>query len=67
MATIDDLNSQATVRAVVADRDNGSELESCAQFVVLIPRDLLTTIAGGTTRSQVMVRDWLKPAIEALD
>ena len=67
MATIDDLNSEATVRATVEEVDNGPELVASARFVVTIPRDLLTTIAGGTTRSQVMVRDWLKPAIEALD
>ena len=67
MATIDDLNSEATVRATVEEVDNGAELVASARFVVTIPRALLSTISGGTTRSQVMVRDWMLPAIEALD
>ena len=65
MATIDDLNEQATVSAIIEDRDNGTSLVSEVRLTVTIPIELLDLIASGSTRSQVMVRDFLKPAVES--
>ena len=67
MATIDDLQNDGSIRAVSEETDTPGGMVQTARFVITIPRDLLDTIAGGTTRSQVLVRAWLIPAIEAQD
>ena len=64
MATIDDLNEQGVVRATLEDKDTPQGLVAEVRLVVTIPIELLDTISGGSTRSQVMVRDWLKVAME---
>jgi len=64
MATIDDLNDAAQVLATPETDGDGTEM---AAFMIRIPRALLDTIAGGDTRSRVLVADWLKPAIDAKD
>lgn len=65
MATIDDLNEQGKIHAVLEDVDTGAEIREEVRIVIRIPIELLNTIASGDTRSRVMVRDWIIPAMEA--
>ncbi|MBM63687.1 MAG: hypothetical protein CL484_12145 [Acidobacteria bacterium] len=64
MATIDDLIEQATVSAIIEDRDNGTDLVSEVRLTITIPIELLDLISTGSTRSHVLVRDFLKPAVD---
>lgn len=67
MATIDDLRNQARVVARLGTDHTTDTPVDTVGFRIEIPRDLLNTIAGGSTRSQVLVRDWLKVAADAKD
>ncbi len=64
MATIDDLREQGKIYAILEDVDTGTELREEVRFVITLPISLLITISGGDTRSRVMVRDWMVPAME---
>ena len=67
MATIDDLQEQAQLPVRLGtDHTTNTPVETVG-FRIEIPRDLLNTIAGGDTRSRVLVRDWLKVAADAKD
>lgn len=67
MATIDDLQEQATVKVRLGtDYSTESPVETVS-LRIEIPRDLLNTISGGDTRSRVMVEDWIRPAVDAKD
>tara|TARA_R100000664_G_C2747173_1_gene134753 strand:- start:1421 stop:1624 length:204 start_codon:yes stop_codon:yes gene_type:complete len=67
MATIDDLQEQAIVKVRLGTDYSTESPVDIASITIEIPRDLLNTISGGDTRSRVMVRDWIKPAIDAKD
>ena len=66
MATIDDLNEQGKIQAVLEDVGTGAEIREEVRIVIRIPIELLNTIASGDTRSRVMVRDWIVPAMESV-
>ena len=67
MATIDDLQEQAAVNVRLGtDYSSESPVETVS-LRIEIPRTLLDTISGGDTRSRVMVRDWIKVAVDAKD
>lgn len=65
MATIDDLQEQGTVRAIIEDRDTPTGMVEEVRIILTVPQALLNTIAGGDTRSRVMVQDWIKVAMDA--
>lgn len=67
MATIDDLQEQATVYVRLGTDHTADTPVEMASVRIEIPRALLDTISGGDTRSRVLVRDWLKVAVEAKD
>tara|TARA_Y100001973_G_scaffold104039_1_gene172798 strand:- start:1499 stop:1708 length:210 start_codon:yes stop_codon:yes gene_type:complete len=63
MATIDDLQDTATVKATIQTTHHPEGAVEEVVFRIVIPQDLLNTIAGGDTRSRVMVQDWLQAAM----
>lgn len=67
MATIDDLQEQATIRVRLGTDHTTDTPVDVAEILIEIPRALLDTISGGDTRSRVMVRDWIKVAVDAKD
>jgi len=67
VATIDDLEAQAQVSTRLGTDHTTDTPVEMVGFHIEIPRDLLNTIAGGDTRSRVMVQDWLKAAADAKD
>ena len=67
MATIDDLNAQAQVTVRLGTDYSTETPVDTVSLRIEIPRDLLNTISGGDTRSRVMVKDWIKVAVDAKD
>ena len=67
MATIDDLQQTATVKVRLGTDYSAEAPVDIASITIKIPRTLLDTISGGDTRSRVLVRDWLKPAVDEKD
>ena len=66
MATIDDLQSQGAIQAISEETDTSSGLVDSARFIISLPRALLDSISGDDTASRVLVRDWLKTAIDSV-
>mgnify|MGYP003111224140 CR=1 FL=1 len=67
MATIDDLQEQATVKVRLGTDYSAEAPVETVSLRIEIPRTLLDTVSGGDTRSRVMVRDWIKVAVDAKD